>query len=111
MATAARSNDYTLVARNELDFHSAITRSSGNELLISIFRGIEGQVLMGLALDDSGYPDLAEVAREHEPLIVAIESGDEGSAERLMHAHILSTVGDLIARLGGSPDDLVANES
>ena len=111
MAAAAGSNDYALVARNELDFHSAITKASGNELLIDIFHGIEGQVLMGLALDDSGYPDLVEVAREHDPLVAAIDSGDEASAQTLMEAHILSTVGDLITRLGGSPKDLVGRTS
>lgn len=107
MAAAAESNDSGLVARHELEFHSAITRSSGNRVLIEIFRGLEGQVLMGLALDDSGYPDLEEVAAEHEPLIQAIELGDEQQAADLMAAHVLSTVGELIARLGGSPAELV----
>jgi DNA-binding GntR family transcriptional regulator len=107
MAAAAESNDFSLVARHELEFHSTITESSGNRVLIQIFRGLQGQVLMGLALDDSGYPNLEEVAVEHEPLIEAIESGNEGRAAQLMQRHVLSTVGDLIARLGGSPDDLV----
>jgi len=111
MAAAARSGDYSLVARHELDFHSIICHNSGNQILIGIFRGLEGLVLMGLALDDSGYPDLAEVAREHEPLIDVIESGDENAAATAMAAHVLSNVGYLIQRLGGNPEDLVPARS
>jgi len=107
MSAAAESADYALVARYELDFHSVITNSSGNAVLIGIFHALEGQVLMGLALDDSGYPDLKEVAREHQPLVDVIESGDEHAAAEMMQAHVLSTVGDLIARLGGSPGGLI----
>ncbi len=107
MASAAQSGDYSLVARHELDFHSVICNNSGNPILIGIFRGLQGLVLMGLALDDSSYPDLEEVAREHQPLIDAIESGDEDAAAETMKSHVLSTVGYLIRRLGGNPDDLV----
>jgi DNA-binding GntR family transcriptional regulator len=107
MEVAAKSKDYAQVARHELDFHSAITKQCGNDLLIDIFHGLEGQVLMGLALDDSGYPDLQEVAREHHPLVGVIESGDEQAAALLMQDHILSTVGSLVSRLGGSPDELI----
>ena len=107
MEVAAKSNDYAQVARHELDFHSVITNQCGNELLIGIFHSLEGQVLMGLALDDSGYPDLEEVAREHQPLVDVIEAGDEQAAALLMQDHILSTVGSLVSRLGGSPDELV----
>jgi DNA-binding GntR family transcriptional regulator len=107
MAAAARSGDFSLVAHHELDFHSVICNNCGNPILIGIFHGLEGLVLMGLALDDSGYPDLAEVAREHQPLIEAIESGDEDVAAETMMAHVLSTVGYLIKRLGGNPEDLV----
>ncbi len=94
MAAAARSGDYSLVARHELDFHSIICHNSGNQILIGIFRGLE-----------------AEVAREHEPLIDVIESGDENAAATAMAAHVLSNVGYLIQRLGGNPEDLVPARS
>lgn len=106
MGAAARAANATLVARHELEFHAAITNECGNPLLIGIFHALEGQVLMGLALDDAGYPDLREVAREHEPLVKVIESGDSELAATMMRDHILSTLGSLVARLGGSGDDL-----
>lgn len=107
MAAAASSEDYVSMARHELEFHSIITAGSGNRLLIGIFHALEGQVLMGVALDDSGYSDLKLVVDLHQPLIKAIESGDEDVAASAMHAHVLSTVGDLITRLGGSARDLI----
>lgn len=111
MATAAQSGDYSLVARHELDFHSVICGSSGNQILTGIFRALQGLMLMGLALDDSGYPDLVEVAREHQPLIEVIESGDENAAAEAMTAHVFANVGYLIERFGGNPDDLVLKRS
>ena len=111
MATAAQSGDYSLVARHELDFHSVICGNSGNEILTGIFRALQGLMLMGLALDDSGYPDLVEVAREHQPLIEVIESGDENAAAEAMTAHVFANVGYLIERFGGNPDDLVLKRS
>jgi DNA-binding GntR family transcriptional regulator len=110
MEVAAKSNDYAQVARHELDFHSTVTNECGNQLLIGIFHALEGQVLMGLALDDSGYPELEEVAREHYPIVDVIELGDEHAAAVLMQDHILSTVGSLVSRLGGSPDELVRGD-
>lgn len=111
MANAAHSGDYSLVARHELDFHSVICGNSGNEILNGIFRALQGLMLMGLALDDSGYPDLVEVAREHQPLIEVIEAGDENAAAEAMTAHVFANVGDLIERFGGNPDDLVLKSS
>jgi DNA-binding GntR family transcriptional regulator len=111
MVSAAKVGDYALVARHELDFHSVITDNSGNQVLLGIFHALQGQVLIGLALDDSAYPDLEEVPREHLPLIDVIESGDEVRAAILMQEHIVSTVGSLVSRLGGSPADLIAPAS
>ena len=54
-------------------------------------------------------PDLEDVAREHEPLVEAIEAGDEAAAGIAMQEHVMSTVGSLITRLGGSPEDLISS--
>lgn len=107
MATAAQAGAHDEVAHHELEFHAVLCSAAGNDILTNVFRGLEGQVLMALALDDSAYLDLGEVAREHEPLIDAIEARDEQTAARLMEEHILSTIGTVIHRLGGSTDDLL----
>jgi DNA-binding GntR family transcriptional regulator len=62
---------------------------------------------MGLALDDSGYPDLEDVAREHQRLIYMIEAGDENAAAEAMTAHVLANAGYLMERIRGNPDDPV----
>jgi DNA-binding GntR family transcriptional regulator len=107
MAAAARRGDHALVARHELRFHAVLCAGSGNEVLAGIFRILEGQLRTALAIDDSFHADLAEVATEHEPLVAAIEAGDEDAAARVVERHILSTVREAIVRLGGSPGELL----
>lgn len=108
MAAAARTGDPSEIARRELEFHAVLIAGANNQTLSTLFRSLEGQVLMALALDDSGYLDLEEVAREHEPLISAIEDRDEITAARVMEEHILSTVGEVLNRLGGEPGSLLS---
>jgi len=108
MAQAATRNDRTLVARHELEFHAEIARESGNALITQIFHNIEGRLLMAIALDNDSQQNLHAVAAEHEPLLAAIEQGDDLAAAAVMTAHITSTVTPLIERLGGDPGQLLA---
>ncbi|MGH3659397.1 MAG: FCD domain-containing protein, partial [Micromonosporaceae bacterium] len=71
------------------------------------FRGLEGQLFLAISLDDAGFGDLTEVAREHLPLIEAIDSGDEHLAAARIQEHILSTIELTVERLGGTPTDLL----
>lgn len=48
-----------------------------------------------------------EVAREHQPLIDAIDARDEATAAQAIEEHILSTVGAVVTRLGGTTDALL----
>ena len=58
-------------------------------------------VLLALALDDALFEHLGDVALEHEPVVEAIESGDSARATAALEAHIVSSVGSLLDRLGG----------
>jgi DNA-binding GntR family transcriptional regulator len=107
MEQAGRNGDTMLVARYELDFHAEVCQHSGNQLAIELFRSLGGRLLMAVALDNTAQQDLLGVGAEHEPLLAAIESGDDRRAAEEMRLHILSTVGDLLARLGGDPLDLL----
>ncbi|WP_307849781.1 FCD domain-containing protein [Qaidamihabitans albus] len=107
MAEAARAGKHHDVAHRELEFHAVLCASAENQVLTNIFHGLEGQMLMALALDDSAYQNLDEVAKEHQPLIDAIEARDEAAAARAMDEHILSTIGAVIDRLGGSTERLL----
>jgi DNA-binding GntR family transcriptional regulator len=109
MTASARTGDYVGVARHELAFHVEVCNASGNAVLIDIFERLHGQLLLALALDDAAYDDLAAVADEHLPLIQAIEDGDQDTAAALVHEHILSTIGPVVARLGGDVTRLLTS--
>ncbi|XAS74312.1 GntR family transcriptional regulator [Micrococcaceae bacterium Sec5.1] len=104
---AAKQKDTGAVARHEWDFHTEVFRQSGNPVLIQLFHGLEGQILMALALDDEGLENLSDVADEYDCLITAIESADEEAAMDAVQRYILSTVSGAVVRLGGDPDLLL----
>ena len=108
MRRAARRGRAADVVALELSFHEEVCALSGNAHLAAVFGGVSAQIRMALALDDAEYERLEDVAAEHVPLIEAIESGDEHGAATALHAHILATVGPVLGRLGGSPDELLA---
>lgn len=108
MRRAARRGRAAEVVALELSFHEEICTLSGNAHLAGVFGSVSARIRMALALDDAEYGRLEDVAAEHRPPIEAIESGDEHRAARALHAHILATVGPVLARLGGSPKDLLA---
>jgi len=109
MKTAAEKGDPILVARAEWAFHNEVFAGSGNATLEQLFRGLEGQILMALALDDAEFDNLDDVAEEHICLVEAIESGDEGRAMDTVHTHIVSSVSAAIERLGGDCSLLIKN--
>jgi DNA-binding GntR family transcriptional regulator len=107
MAAAAADGKIGRVVDAELAFHEEICAASGNEYIATVFQTVSAQVRMALSIDNAAYSDLGEVATEHEILAECIESGDEAKAEYAIRAHIVSTIGDTIRRLGGNPDDLL----
>jgi DNA-binding GntR family transcriptional regulator len=107
MEKAAKTHDPIQVARAEWAFHHEVFAASGNETLTQVFRGLEGQILMALALDDAEFENLDAVADEHVDLVQAIEAGDEVIAMNTAQAHIVSTVSAVIERLGGDPSLLI----
>lgn len=95
------------VAELEFRFHETLCELSGNGYLTTVFRSLAAQIRMALALDDAQYADLGEIATEHVPVLDAIRSGDERRAGAALQAHVLATVGPVLARLGGRPDALL----
>jgi DNA-binding GntR family transcriptional regulator len=108
MEKAAERDDMPAVVRAELEFHRVICEGSGNALLRRLFAEQEGRLMLVIGLDDASFERLHDVAAEHEPVVRAIESGDPAVAARSMEEHVLSTVTDLLLRLGGSDDALLA---
>lgn len=107
MRRTAGDGDVAGTAAAELRFHELLCRKSGNAYLADAFTRLRAQIQMALTLDDSAYEDLGEVAREHEPVVEALRSGDERQAVRRIEEHILLTVDGPLARLGGRREDLL----
>lgn len=107
MAAAAADGDVDRVVDAEFAFHEEICAASGNDYIARVFQIVSAQVRMALSIDNASYSDLTDVATEHEILAECIESGDEAKAEYAIRAHIVSTVGDTVRRLGGNPGDLL----
>lgn len=101
MSRAAARKDARSVVRAELGFHRIICEGSANDLLLRLFSEQEGRLMLVMGLDDAGFEALDDVAAEHEPLVDAIESGSAEEAVAVMEEHVVSTVPELIARLGG----------
>lgn len=78
---AARNGDAAEVRTHDLAFHEAICRLSGNKRLHQVFLGNVPMLRSLLKLDEFLYASQPELAREHEVLLAAIESGDSDKAE------------------------------
>jgi DNA-binding GntR family transcriptional regulator len=107
MERAAAKGARSQVVRHEMDFHRHIVGGADNHYLARVFHELEGQALLAMALDDAAI-DLEEIAAEHVPVVEAIETGNEAEAARAYHAHIVSTVDDVLERLGGATGIVLA---
>ncbi len=107
MERAAKRNHMAGVVTAEFEFHRRIAMGAENELLVSIFGDLEGRLMMALALDDASFEQLNDVPAEHIPIVDAIDSGEERAAVASFEEHLLSSVGALLDRLGGSQSDLL----
>ena len=92
---AARSDSEAMVERNR-DFHLAIGRACGNELLIPTYSRLldEGLRIARFTLNDlfyqshDSYRDFVDrVVEEHRQMVVAIRERDAAAAERVAKAH------------------------
>jgi DNA-binding GntR family transcriptional regulator len=107
MEKAAERNQTAAVATAEFRFHHSIAVATDSHLLMHIFGDLEGQLTLALALDDATFEQLGEVPAEHIPIVEAIDAGDEPLAVHAYEEHLVSSVGALLERLGGSPSDLL----
>jgi DNA-binding GntR family transcriptional regulator len=103
----ARRESLSRVVDAEARFHETLVELGGNGYLTGIYRSLSMQIRLILALDDAGYADLGDVPQEHEPMVAAIESGDEERAAEELRIEILRTIAPLIRRLGGDPAMLI----
>jgi DNA-binding GntR family transcriptional regulator len=92
MKRLARKKDLAGVVNAELEFHRILCGFAQNSYVVKVSEMIDAQVRMALTIDNAAYDNLSEIADEHEPIIAAIEGGDEDAAAALMTLHILSSL-------------------
>lgn len=84
---AARVGDYEAYGRHNTDFHRLIVERSDNELLIQSWLGLAFDTRVRIHLARVTQLDLPDRAREHDPIVDALEVGDGVSAGRLLREH------------------------
>lgn len=87
MRHAAEHHDLHLQLTHDTRFHELIVESSGNEVLLEVWRSlrIEARTLITAIKSDS---DLRMIAEMHRPVLQALQSRDPDLAGKEMRAHI-----------------------
>lgn len=98
ISEAAATGDASEVARADLAFHDGLCALSGNSRVHEVFMRYVPTIRGLLRLDERIMPSLDQVACQHEPIVDAIESGDEDLAARLAREHCLEA-GRLLVEL------------
>ena len=95
MDKAGQAKDIKLV--NDIDrvFHDELISMSNHSLLESMWQMVAMRIRQVMALTNRRNSDLTQIARNHIPIIDAIEAGDAETAIALLEQHIASA-GDLI---------------
>ena len=96
MILAGRANNINTVNILDRDFHDALIDMSGHSLLLSMWQTVAMKVRQVMALVNRRNTDLTQIARNHLPLLEAMERGDVARAVELLQKHIASA-GDLAA--------------
>jgi DNA-binding GntR family transcriptional regulator len=84
---AARSQDVAALSREDLAFHDAVCRLSGNTRLHEVFERYVPMLRALLRVDERMHESVDVVAGQHRPLLEAIEAGDLRGAEEGFEAH------------------------
>lgn len=96
MILAGAEGNIKRVNNLDRDFHDALIEMSGHSLLLSMWQTVAMKARQVMALVNRRNTDLTQIARNHLPLLDAMEQGDIQGAIVLLQAHIASA-GDLVA--------------
>ena len=96
MATAA---DIAGVTRNDIVFHQAIARASGNALFLQIVRSFEPMMTVAVpaAWETRDTDEMRTIVlKRHEDIALAIADRDAAAATALMDAHFDRSIGAVL---------------
>jgi DNA-binding GntR family transcriptional regulator len=106
MEAAAKEGDVTAVYRQDLAFHDALCRLSGNARLHEVFARYVPMLRALLRVDERMQESLAVVAEQHRPIVEAIDAGDVEAAVACAERHC-DDAGELIAGYLDSLPELI----
>ncbi len=98
LSKAAGSADHAAVTRADLAFHDGLCALSGNGRVHDVFLRYVPTLRGLVRLDEQIMPSMDEVVRQHQPIVDAVEAGDEELAARLAREHCLEA-GRLLVEL------------
>lgn len=90
MVTAARQDEHDVLLEADVQFHEAILKLSGSDLLLHLWRSMDGPVRMRMNNDlhQPSRLSLEETAHDHLAIVDALESGDPEKARIAVVNHI-----------------------
>lgn len=108
MDAAAEAADLAGVVDAEVRFHETLCLLCDNAYVSGVFQSLKGPIHMAMRMDDRS--DLAPqaLADGHDPIVAALEGGDEQVAVAVLSEHITASIADVVRRLGGDPRRILA---
>lgn len=103
MQHAADNGDFAALMAADENFHRTIIRLADHELLLTLWGTLFLRIRQIMALRNSANPDLGTVARNHPPIVAALQGGDLERAIALISAHSRSASELNLAALGVDP--------
>jgi DNA-binding GntR family transcriptional regulator len=89
---ADRSTDRADRSLANRDFHRALYRGCGNELMVGILDGLRDQTALVSAVVWNRTPSWEQEAAEHRAILDAVLAGSADRAATLLHSHIAAFV-------------------
>jgi DNA-binding GntR family transcriptional regulator len=102
---APRSMDHRRHLELNARFHQSVVTLSGNALLVTLYRGIQFQLITAwVQRGSAAWRDrLAAESAEHHAILGAIAAGDAAAASAAMASHVSRSLGSALADLEAPP--------
>lgn len=88
MDTAANRSDYAQMIDLDLEFHFALWKCAGNQMLLRVLEGLSQQFRLFLTLNWKFRGGLQDVSGLHKTVVEALVSGDAARAEQAIQLHV-----------------------
>lgn len=82
------AGDFAAQVEADLRFHLLLCELSGNSMLVRTWRHLEGPIRVTVMSAGNEQRRLPMSAARHEPIVDAIERGDEAGALEVLHEHM-----------------------